>query len=59
MKDLARGLDDVSRRGFLSKTALSMLGVGALPMMDRLLAAQEVGTVPLRPGAKASTCRAA
>ncbi|HEX7896590.1 MAG TPA: DUF1501 domain-containing protein [Planctomycetota bacterium] len=53
MKDLARGLDDVSRRGFLSKTALSMLGVGALPMMDSLLLAQDVGTVPLRPGAKA------
>ena len=29
------------------------LGVGALPMMDGLLRAQEVGTVPLRPGAKA------
>jgi uncharacterized protein (DUF1501 family) len=53
MKDLARGLDDVSRRGFLSRTALSMLGVGALPMMDGLLHAQETGTVPLRPGAKA------
>lgn len=53
MKDIARGLDDVSRRGFLSQTAAMLLGVGALPMMDGLLSAQEVGTVPLRPGAKA------
>jgi uncharacterized protein (DUF1501 family) len=47
MKDIVRGLDDLSRRGFLSQTALSLLGVGGL------LHAQEVGTVPLRPGAKA------
>ncbi len=53
LKDLARGLDDVSRRGFLSNTALSLLGVGALPMLDGLLSAQDVGTVPLRPDAKA------
>ena len=37
LKDLAGGLDDVSRRGFLSTTALSLLGVGALPMFDGLL----------------------
>jgi uncharacterized protein (DUF1501 family) len=53
MKDLARGLDDLSRRGFLSRTALSMLGVGAMPAFQGLLSAQDVGTVPLRPGAKA------
>jgi uncharacterized protein (DUF1501 family) len=53
MKDLARGLDDVSRRGFLSNTALSLLGVGALPMLEGLASAQDVGTIPLRPDAKA------
>ncbi len=53
LKDLARGLDDVSRRGFLSRTALGMLGVGAFPMLDGVLSAQDVGQVPLRPGAKA------
>jgi hypothetical protein len=53
MKDIARGLDDVSRRGFLSRTAYSLLGIGAMPALDGLLHAQEVGTVPLRPGAKA------
>ncbi|HYE97270.1 MAG TPA: DUF1501 domain-containing protein [Planctomycetota bacterium] len=53
MKDIARGLDDVSRRGFLSRTALSLLGVGAMPALDGLLHAQDVGTVPLRPGAPA------
>lgn len=53
MKDLARGLDDASRRQFLSRCALSLLGVGAIPWLDRFAAAQEVGPVPLRPGAKA------
>jgi len=53
MKDLARGLDEVSRRRFLSGSALSLLGVGALPWLDRLAVAQDVGHVPLRPGAKA------
>ena len=53
LKDLAGGLDDVSRRGFLSTTALSLLGVGAMPMLDGLLGAQDAGTVPLRPDAKA------
>jgi uncharacterized protein (DUF1501 family) len=53
MKDIAKSLDDVSRRGFLSKAAFSLLGVGALPWLDRLGHAQDVGTVPLRPDAKA------
>ncbi len=53
MKDLARGLDDVSRRAFLSNSALSLLGVGALPMFSGLALGQDVGTVPLRPDAKA------
>jgi uncharacterized protein (DUF1501 family) len=53
LKNIARDLDDVSRRGFLSSTALSLLGVGALPMFENLLSAQDVGAVPLRPGAKA------
>lgn len=53
MKDIAKSLDDVSRRGFLSQTAATLLGVGALPMMDGLLSAQDTGTIPLRPGAKA------
>jgi hypothetical protein len=53
MKDIARGLDDLSRRGFLSQAARSLLGVGAVPALGGLLHAQDVGTVPLRPGAKA------
>jgi hypothetical protein len=53
MKDIARGLDDLSRRGFLSRAALSLLGVGAMPALGGLLHAQDVGAVPLRPGAKA------
>ena len=53
MKDIARGMDDLSRRRFLSGAALSMLGVGAYPLLSRVAAAQDVGSVPLRPGAKA------
>jgi uncharacterized protein (DUF1501 family) len=53
LKDMAGGLDDVSRRGFLSASALSLLGVGAFPLLERALGAQDVGTVPLRPDAKA------
>jgi uncharacterized protein (DUF1501 family) len=53
MNDIARGLDDVSRRAFLSRTARSLLGVGAMPALHGLLHAQEAGSVPLRPGAKA------
>jgi len=53
MKDLARGLDDLSRRRFLSGTAASLLGVGAMPFLESLAAAQDEGPIPLRPGAKA------
>jgi hypothetical protein len=53
MKDIARGMDDLSRRRFLSGTALSLLGVGAYPLLSGVASAQDVGTVPLRPGAKA------
>ncbi|HYF01667.1 MAG TPA: DUF1501 domain-containing protein [Planctomycetota bacterium] len=53
MKDLARGLDDVSRRSFLSRAALSLLGVGSVPFLERMAQAQDIGPVPLRPGAKA------
>lgn len=53
MNDLARSLDDVSRRGFLSRSALTLLGVGVMPALDGLLHAQDVGGIPLRPGAKA------
>lgn len=47
MKDLGRGMDEVTRRQFVSRIALSALGVGALPAFEAL-AAQESG-IPLRP----------
>ncbi len=53
MKDLARGLNDVSRRQFISGAAMGMLGVGAMPLLGRLGLAQDVGHIELRPGAKA------
>jgi len=43
--------DDVSRRGFLSNAAFSLLGVGGLPFLEGLAFAQEKadGPAPLRP----------
>jgi len=40
-------MDDLSRRGFLSSAAMSLLGVGGLPFLESLASAQE------RPGAPA------
>ncbi len=44
-------MDDLSRRGFLSNAAMSLLGVGALPFLETLASAQEKpgAPVPLRP----------
>ena len=50
MKHMTGGLDDPSRRTFVSGTALAALGVGAMPWLDRLaLARQEAGKVKLNP----------
>lgn len=44
-------MDDLSRRRFLSGAAMSLLGVGGLPLLDSLALAQEKqgGPAPLRP----------
>jgi len=44
-------IDDLSRRGFLSTAAYSLLGVGGLPLLEGLALAQEkgAGPAPLRP----------
>jgi len=44
-------MDDLSRRRFLSGAAMSLLGVGGLPLLDSLAFAQEKqgGPAPLRP----------
>ena len=50
MKHLARGLDDLSRRQFVSRSALSMLGVGAMPTLNLFAqAAKQEGKFPLKP----------
>ncbi|MBI3856599.1 MAG: DUF1501 domain-containing protein [Planctomycetes bacterium] len=45
-------MDDLSRRRFLSGAAMSLLGVGSLPLLESLAAAQDKqqdGPAPLRP----------
>ena len=50
MKNIARDLDDVSRRQFVSGAAMSLLGVSAMPMLGNLASAQDgAAGIPLRP----------